>query len=94
MRSAFWNGVALLNESESDMRQNQGPMAGPSSAPADTKGFSEVPKNVTLLQPVIQKLMDKVAPSITDLPQLTQFRTLQRAFLQNGFQKPDFMLTF
>jgi hypothetical protein len=30
----------------------------------DTEGFSEVPKNVSLLEPVIDKLIDKVADEL------------------------------
>jgi hypothetical protein len=64
MHSAFWRGVALLNESGSDMGQCLGPTAGPSGILEDTKGFTEVPKDVTLLHPVISKLMDKVVQSV------------------------------
>lgn len=63
MRSAFWRGVALLNESDFDAGQHREPMVGPSNSSADTGGFSEVPKTVTLLKPVISNLMDKVAQS-------------------------------
>ncbi|KAI9437292.1 hypothetical protein H4582DRAFT_2058286 [Lactarius indigo] len=62
MRSAFWNGVKLLNGMESDVGQHQQGMVGPSSPTADAEGFSEVPKSVTLLQPVIGKLIDKDPP--------------------------------
>ncbi|KAI9428912.1 hypothetical protein H4582DRAFT_2066213 [Lactarius indigo] len=62
MRSAFWNGVKLLNGMESDVGQHQQGMVGPSGPTADAKGFSEVPKSVTLLQPVIGKLIDKDPP--------------------------------
>jgi hypothetical protein len=61
MRSAFWKGVDVLNESDSGADKCPGPTAGPSGPSADTEGFNEVPKNVTLLQPVINKLVDKVA---------------------------------
>jgi hypothetical protein len=64
MRSAFWRGVALLNESGSDAGQHLAPTAGPSSTLEDTECFTEVPKNVTLLQLRISKLTDKVAPSV------------------------------
>ncbi|KAI9447433.1 hypothetical protein H4582DRAFT_2067994 [Lactarius indigo] len=62
MRSAFWNGVKLLNGMESDVGQHQQGMVGPSGPTADAEGFSEVPKSVTLLQPVIGKLIDKDPP--------------------------------
>lgn len=61
MRSAFIKGVNLLNESDFGVGKHPRPMEGPSSPTADTKGFSEIPKDVTLLQPVISKLVDKVA---------------------------------
>jgi hypothetical protein len=64
MCSAFWRGVVLLDESGSDVGQNLGPTVGPSSPLEDTKGFGEVSKNVVLLQPVIRKLMEKVAQSV------------------------------
>ncbi|KAH9012495.1 hypothetical protein EDB85DRAFT_2158981 [Lactarius pseudohatsudake] len=62
MQSAFWNGVTLLNGMGSDVGQHQQGIAGPSSPSADAEGFSEVPKSVTLLQPVIGKLIDKDPP--------------------------------
>ena len=61
MRSAFWNGVTLLNGMGSDVGQYQQGISGPSIPSANAEGFSEVPKSVTLLQPVIGKLIDKVA---------------------------------
>jgi hypothetical protein len=61
MQSAFWNGVTLLNGMGFDVGQHQQGTAGSSSPSADAEGFSEVPKSVTLLQPVIGKLIDKVA---------------------------------
>jgi hypothetical protein len=64
MRTAFWRGVALLNESASDVGQCLGPSAGPSGTLEDTKGFTEFPKNATLLRPVMSKLMEKVAQSV------------------------------
>lgn len=60
MRSAFWRGVALLKGSSSNLGGSQGPAVGPSNSSASTKGFSEVPKNVALLKPVIRQLIDKV----------------------------------
>jgi hypothetical protein len=63
MRSAFWRGVALLNESQSDAGQHRGGMAAPSDSSSHAGGFSEIPNNVTALEPVIGRLMDKVGPS-------------------------------
>jgi hypothetical protein len=63
MRSAFWRGVALLKESEGDgPRLGQGPTAGPSNTSAHAEGISEVPRDVALIKPAIDKLMDKVIP--------------------------------
>ena len=64
MRSYFWKGVLFLNESDSNAGQHQGEMAGPSNPLADNNSFSEVPKNVELLQHVFQKLIDKVDHSV------------------------------
>ncbi|KAI9449769.1 hypothetical protein BJY52DRAFT_1227582 [Lactarius psammicola] len=58
----FWKGVLFLNESDSNAGQHQGEMAGPSNPSADNNSFSEVPKNVELLQHVFQKLIDKDPP--------------------------------
>jgi hypothetical protein len=55
MCSAFWRGVTLLKESDSDVGSAS---SGPSR---DTEGFSGAPKNASLLEPVISKLIDKVA---------------------------------
>lgn len=60
MRSAFWRGVTLLKESDT-AGQHQGAMVASSSLLRDAKGFSGAPKNASLLEPVIGKLMDKVA---------------------------------
>jgi hypothetical protein len=57
MRSAFWRGVMLLKELDSDA----GSMAASSGPSRDTEGFSGAPKNVSLLEPAIGKLRDKVA---------------------------------
>jgi hypothetical protein len=65
MRSVFWKGVTFLNESGSDVGHCPGTTVGHFGTSEDTKGFTEVPKNVTLLRPVISKLMDKVAQSVT-----------------------------
>jgi hypothetical protein len=61
MRSAFWRGVTLLKELDSDVSQHQGSTIASSGPSRDTEGFSETPKNASLLEPVISKLMDKVA---------------------------------
>jgi hypothetical protein len=60
MCSAFWRGVALLNKSNTDVGQPQRKTLGPPGLLAGTSSFSEVPKNVKALQPVICKLIDKV----------------------------------
>jgi hypothetical protein len=57
MRSAFWRGVMLLKELDSDA----GSMAASSGPSRDTEGFGGAPKNVSLLEPAIGKLRDKVA---------------------------------
>lgn len=64
MCSEFWKGVSFLNKTDSDAGQHQRAMAGPSNPSADSEGFSEVPKNMALLQPVVQKLIDKVIWSV------------------------------
>jgi len=60
MRSAFWRGVALLEESEVDGQLGQGPTAGPPNTLAHAEGISEVPRNIALIKPAIDKLMEKV----------------------------------
>jgi hypothetical protein len=64
MRSAFWRGVSLLGDSNSDGRQCRGSTEASLGTSKDTEGFSEVPKNVSLLEPVIDKLIDKVADKL------------------------------
>jgi hypothetical protein len=62
MCSAFWRGVALLNESQSGQHQGEtAVLSGPSS---HVEGFSEIPKDVMTLKPVIGLLMDKVTQSV------------------------------
>jgi hypothetical protein len=58
MRSAFWRGVALLNESQSVMGQCQGEITA-SSGLSHTE-FNAIPKDVMSLKPVINLLMKKV----------------------------------
>jgi hypothetical protein len=62
MRSAFWRGIEHLRAPESDSVQCQGKTAENSgkSASEHMEGISGVPKNVTQLKPVIDKLMRKV----------------------------------
>jgi hypothetical protein len=62
MRSAFWRGVELLSEPESDSVQSRGrPVESPSkSASKHMQGINGVPKNATQLKPVIDKLVCKV----------------------------------
>jgi hypothetical protein len=64
MRSAFWRGVTLLKESDSsepDVGQHQGGPVAEAGPSTGAEGFNELPKKVMLLEPVIGKLMDKVA---------------------------------
>jgi len=62
MRSAFWRGVDILSASETDPAQSQGQtVESPGrSASEHMEAISRVPKNVTKLKPVIDKLMRKV----------------------------------
>jgi hypothetical protein len=64
MRSAFWRGVTLLKESDSDASQCRGSMVASSGPSRYAEGFSEAPKNVSLLEPVIGRLMEKVARKV------------------------------
>jgi len=62
MRSAFSRGVELLSEQGSDSSQSQEPtVENPSKfAFVNMEGICRVPKNVTQLKPVMDKLMHKV----------------------------------
>ena len=62
MRSAFLRGVELLSVPESNTVQSQGRTVENSGKylSEQMEGISGVPKNVTQLQPVIDKLMRKV----------------------------------
>jgi hypothetical protein len=62
MRSAFLRGVELLSAPESNFIQSQGRTVENSSkySSEHMEGIDGVPKNVTQLQPVIDKLMCKV----------------------------------
>jgi hypothetical protein len=62
MRSAFLRGVELLSMPESDSVQSQGRTVENTGKylSEQMEGISGVPKNVTQLQPVIEKLMCKV----------------------------------
>ena len=62
MRSAFLRGVELLSVPESNTVQSQGRTIENSGKylSEQIEGISGVPKNVTQLQPVIDKLMRKV----------------------------------
>jgi hypothetical protein len=64
MRSAFWRGVALLKESDlsnPDVDQYQGEPVTSADLSTNAKGFSELLKNVMLLEAAISRLMDKVS---------------------------------
>ena len=58
MHTAFWRGLELLNSQETDAAQNQ--VQGIESLSKSNVGMGVVPKDVTLLEPVIDKLMSKV----------------------------------
>jgi hypothetical protein len=62
MQSAFCRGVELLSAPESGSIQSQGKMveSSPKSSSGHMEDISGVPKNVTQLKPVIDKLMRKV----------------------------------
>jgi hypothetical protein len=62
MRSAFWKGIEFLSVPESGTAQSQEQtIENPGkSACEHIEGMSGVPKNVTQLKPVIDKLMRKV----------------------------------
>ena len=62
MHSAFWRGLELLNSQETDAVQDQVQrVESPSkSASKHVLGMGVVPKDATLLEPVIDKLMRKV----------------------------------
>jgi hypothetical protein len=60
MRSAFWKGIELLSRPESDSVQSQGEIIEGNSTSKHTKGIGRVPKNVTRLKPVVNKLICKV----------------------------------
>jgi len=59
MCSTFRRGVELFSKTESDSVQSQGkPVESPSkSIPEHMEGIGEVPKNVTQLKLVMDKLM-------------------------------------
>ncbi|KAF8272284.1 hypothetical protein EI94DRAFT_1796426 [Lactarius quietus] len=61
MCSAFWRGVRMLKDAESDGRQCRESLEESSGTSTSTKGINEVPKNVTFLEPVIGKLIGKVS---------------------------------
>jgi hypothetical protein len=85
MRLAFWRGVAILKELDSDGSQHQESTATSSNLSRDTEGFSEVPKNMTLLEPVIGKLLDKVGSCRQD--HLIHLGSLYAEFSQGRFCK-------
>ena len=62
MCSAFRRGVKLLSETKSDSVQSQGQtVESPSKSTLEPmEGIGGVPKNVTQLEPVMDKLMSKV----------------------------------
>jgi hypothetical protein len=60
MCSAFWKGIELLSRQGSDSVQSPGEMIEGDSTSKQIKGISRVPKNVTRLKPVVNKLIRKV----------------------------------
>jgi hypothetical protein len=61
MHSAFWRGIGLLSEPESDPIQSRGKtVEKPGKSELEVKGISGVPRNVTQLKPVINELMRRV----------------------------------
>ena len=72
MRSAFWRGVDILSASGTDSAQSQGQtIESPGrSASEHMEAIGGVPKNVTKLKPVIDKLMCKVISIIIWLVEL------------------------
>ncbi|KAF8274709.1 hypothetical protein EI94DRAFT_1794018 [Lactarius quietus] len=62
MRSAFWRGVRMLKDAESDGRQCQESLEESSGTSTSTKCINEVLNNVTFLEPVIGKLISKYPP--------------------------------
>jgi hypothetical protein len=60
MHSAFWKGVELLSEPESDSVQSEGQNLETESTSKRMEGIGRVPKNVTQLKPVVNELMRKV----------------------------------
>ena len=62
MRSVFWKGIEFLSVPELGIAQSQEQtVESPGkSACEHMEGMSGVPKNVTQLKPVIDKLMRKV----------------------------------
>ena len=62
MHSAFWRGIDILSASGTDSAQSQGQtVENPGrSASEHMEAIGGVPKNVTQLKPVIDKLMCKV----------------------------------
>ena len=63
MRIAFSRGVELLSKPESDaglIQGRLGPLESPKQSVTENMEGIDVPKNVTQLEPVINKLMQKV----------------------------------
>ena len=58
MRSAFRRGVELLSELELDPVKSQGQSS--KSVTENMEGINGVPKNVTQLKPVVNRLLHKV----------------------------------
>ncbi|KAF8264128.1 hypothetical protein EI94DRAFT_1703477 [Lactarius quietus] len=61
MHSAFWRGVRMLKDAESDGRQCQESLEESLGTSTGTEVINEVLKNVTFLEPVIGKLIGKVS---------------------------------
>ncbi|KAF8262961.1 hypothetical protein EI94DRAFT_1808034 [Lactarius quietus] len=62
MCSAFWRGVRMLKDAESDGRQCRESLEESLGTSTGTEGINEILKNVTFLEPVIGKLIGKYPP--------------------------------
>ena len=60
MRSAFWRGAMILKQSDSDAGQCQEWTVASSGTSRNAEGFTKVPKNVKVLESVINMLVDKI----------------------------------
>ena len=78
-----------MKQSDSDADHWQESMVASSGPSRDTEGFTEVPKDVKALEPVIAMLIDKVGRKASLFALLTMCRTLPRVLLLNGAQRQE-----